>query len=138
MKKPVTFHLPKAGTNLFVFTIVGLALSAAVSVTPPNKLAGRWQTPKFSDGSVLMAIFRENGTFDGFVNGKAFVNGQYYVREDTLGMADASCGAGYYGTYRMNFFAKDSVRFTVIRDTCPGRREGTDGVAFGRVKPAKP
>lgn len=85
-----------------------------------------------------MTVFRADGTNDIFVNGKTFVSGKYYVRQDTLGYTDPLCGIAYYGTYKLDYFAPDSLRLAVISDTCGGRRRGFDGVKLGRIKAAKP
>ena len=120
-----------------VLSLICLAIAIASFIAPPNKLTGRRQT-KFSDGSTVVASFGKDDTYNVSVNGKAFVNGRYYVRRDTVGVEDPSCGAGYYGTYLMDFFSKDSVRFALVQDTCSGRRGETVQMKFGRVKSAKP
>ncbi|MBC3785650.1 hypothetical protein [Spirosoma utsteinense] len=67
-------------------------------------------------------------------NGKAFSSGRYYVRQDTVGILGGSCNLKYSGTYKMSFFAQDSVRWTVIQDTCGGRRGGTNKGTPGKIK----
>ncbi len=120
-----------------VFCLVCLILGIASFTAPPDTLVGRWQQ-KNRRGNLLLAIFRPKGTYDVFLNGKAFVNGKYYVRQDTLGVDDAVCGSNYYCTYKINFFAQDSIRFALIQDTCRQRREATIRLVLGRVKTAKP
>lgn len=121
----------------FLFPIILLALVTVSFVNPPDSLVGRWQkrSPK---GVTLGAVFRADSSYDGFVNGKSFVSGKYYVRQDTFRLQDASCNARYYGTYKLTFVTSDSVRLMVIEDTCGGRRRGTDGLAMSRVKPTRP
>ncbi len=114
-----------------------LLFVAATFVDPPGNLVGRWQK-RFPNGMIAGAVFRPDSSYDGSVNGKMFVTGNYYVRQDTLALADGGCGLAYYGTYKLKFFAADSVRVTVIQDTCRGRRRGTDGLTMGRVKSTKP
>lgn len=103
----------------------------------PNPMIGRWQT-RLPTGVVLGAVFRSDSSYDGFANGKSFVSGKYYVRQDTIAIADGGCGLAYYGTYKFHFFANDSVRVTAIQDACGGRQGGSDGLAMGRVKATKP
>ena len=118
----------------FLIPLGVLILVAASFTDSPNKLVGHWQTVS-PRGAVLLAVFRPDGSFDGFIDGKAFVSGKYSVRQDTLRMSDASCNVNYYGTYHLGFSVKDSVRFTVIQDTCTGRRRGSDGLTLGRIVP---
>jgi len=119
------------------FGLVLFAFTAAVSSTPSNPLVGRWQH-KFSNGDVVLTNFRPDGSFDAFVNGKAFANGQYTVKQDVFTVSDAQCGLNYTGSYKASFYSgTDSVRFTAVRDSCRGRRRSIDGSTLGRVKPAK-
>lgn len=115
---------------LFIITTLSFA-------NPPNMLIGRWQN-RFPNGVFVGAVFRSDSSYDGFRNGKAFVSGKYYVRQDTFAIADGGCGLAYYGTYKLAFLANDSVRFTAIQDTCRGRRRGSDGLTLGRIKVTKP
>ena len=121
-----------------VSSLVLLALTAATFIAPPNPLAGRWQK-KFHNGDVLMVNFRPDGTFDGFYNNKAFVSGKYTLKQDDFAMSDNSCNINYVGTYKLNFYSgTDSMRFTLVQDTCRSRSKGTAGLTMGRVKPVKP
>ena len=117
--------------------LICLVLGLASFIPSPDTLVGRWQV-KTRSGNLLLAIFRPKGTYDVFINGKAFINGKYYVRQDTFGFEEACCGSNYYGTYQISFFAQDSVRFVLIKDTCGGRREATNRLTLGRVKTIKP
>jgi len=100
--------------------------------TTPSKLIGRWQT-SFPDGKTVMtAHFRADGTYSGAVNGKVFVTGKYTLAHDTLGMEDGGCGTGYFGTYRLTYFA-DSLSFAVVQDSCTGRRQGSNGLRMKRM-----
>lgn len=83
-----------------------------------------------------MGIFRPDSSYDLVVNGKVLISGKYYVRQDTLVESNGACWLA--GTYKLHFFAEDSVRLTVIQDSCRGRREGYDGLTMGRLKPTKP
>ncbi|WP_460976561.1 hypothetical protein [Spirosoma knui] len=119
------------------FSLVSLAVAAVSFIQPPDLLVGRWQL-KSPDGSSVVTVFRADGTNDIFVNGKTFVSGKYSVRQDTLLYADPICNVAYYGTYKLDFFTQDSVRLTVLADTCGGRRRGFDKITLGRIIAAKP
>lgn len=117
--------------------LISLTVAVVSFIQPSNPLVGRWQLKSLGGPSVV-TVFRADGTNDIFVNGKTFVSGKYYLRQDTLGYADAICNMAYYGTYKLDFFAQDSLRLTVLADTCGGRRRGFDKIILGRVKEAKP
>lgn len=119
------------------FTLLFLALAAvAISFTAkPNKLEGRWESKQQTpDGPfILLAIFHANNTYDGFINGKAFVTGGYTVTNDTMKISDALCNANYQGTYKLKFFTPDSVQFIALSDTCKARHDGTNMVIMKRL-----
>ncbi|MBC3785648.1 hypothetical protein [Spirosoma utsteinense] len=115
--------------------LIILALSS-LSMDPANPLVGRWQQQ--INGVTLLFNFRPDGTYDGFVNGKSYLTGRYYVHQDTIGVTDGKCDPTYFGTYRLQFLVPDSVRFTAILDTCRDRRETVPTLALGRVTTVKP
>ncbi|MBC3785651.1 hypothetical protein [Spirosoma utsteinense] len=115
------------------FSICLIALATLSFIAPPNPLVGRWQ--HLYKGATALFVFRADSTFDVFINGKAFTHGTYFVRKDTMGMADVSCNLAYYGTYKMGFYAPDSVRFNTIADTCKGRNGDLHNFSVGRVSP---
>lgn len=119
-----------------VFSLGVIAVTAVSFINPPNTLVGRWQ--QTYKGAIALLVFRTDDTFDAFVNGKLFTSGKYTVRQDTLFMADNSCNIAYYGTYKLGFYAPDSVRFTTIADTCKGRNGDLHNFTVGRVKVVKP
>jgi len=111
-------------------------LSFTFSFTEPdNRILGRWnKITKTPDGQIdLMFVFRTDSTYDGIVNGKAFINGKYFIKNDTMSISDNSCNLAYYGTYRLKYFAKDSLLFTAISDTCKQRYEGANGLACKKM-----
>lgn len=125
--------------KVVILPMLGIAFTAltALSLTiPPNPLVGRWQ--QLYKGATALLVFRADSTFDVFINGKAFTHGTYFVRQDTMGMADVSCNKAYYGTYKLGFYAPDSVRFVTIQDTCKGRNGDLHNFTVGRVSKAKP
>lgn len=121
----------KTFTTIFL-SLISIALITVSFTNPPDSLVGRWQQTVGKLTGLL--VFRTDNTFDVFINGKTFVSGNYSVRQDTLLMADPRCNMAYQGTYRFGFFAGDSIRFTVLEDTCRGRRETFRRVpTLGRV-----
>jgi hypothetical protein len=127
--------------KLCVLASFVIMVCAAIAFTgDTNPLVGKWEHSGISHGQPFnfMAIFRANGTFDGFINKKEFVSGTYHMKHDTLYMSDPTCNAQYEGSYKVEFFARqDSVKFHVVQDTCMGRKEGTNGLLFKRITTAK-
>lgn len=115
-----------------------LALTVLSFDNPPGSLIGRWQQ-NFSGGITAVTVYRTDGTFDIFLNGKTFVSGKYRVNGDTLAISDPVCGVGYYGTYQLTFITPDSIRQTLIQDTCRVRYNSIQNAPTnGRMKPTKP
>lgn len=120
--------------------ILGLGVIALTTLSftnPPNPLVGHWQQ-NLPNGVTSLIHFRADNTFDTFINGKAVSAGRYYVRKDTAGIQDPLCHVDYFGTYRLIFFAKDSVRFAAIKDTCNDRQRIVVRTVLGRVTSSKP
>ena len=112
-------------------------LSFTFSFTvPDNRILGRWnKIQKTPDGPLeLVFVFRADSTYDGIVNGKAFINGNYFIKNDTISVSDNSCSIAYYGTYRLKYFAQDSLSFTAISDTCKERYEGAHGLRVKKMQ----
>jgi hypothetical protein len=117
--------------------LLALMLSYAFKLTDgPNLLIGRWENIRTYRGSKISLVgnFKVDGSYSGFINHKAFVTGKYQLKHDTLYIDDSTCGAGYLGTYKVQFFGQDSLKFHVIQDTCQYRREGTNGFLFKKLK----
>ena len=115
-------------------SIAFLSISFSFS-EPDNRILGRWnRITKTPDGPIdLTFVFRTDSTYDGMVNGKAFITGKYYIKNDTMSISDNSCDLSYFGTYRLKYFAKDSLLFTAISDTCKQRYEGANGLACKKL-----
>lgn len=90
---------------------------------------GRWEK-KLPNGSIFGGFFKADHTYTGYVDKKVFVSGGYEFKKDLLTLIDSGCDKGIY---RITFFS-DSIRFSVVSDTCRGRREGTDKMVLGLVK----
>ena len=108
-------------------TLLLLALSGA------DKLVGRWESIS-PTGNVTGVVFKDDNTFEGYINEKPFVSGTYSFRDSTFQMEDNGC-LGKTGTYTLHFFSKgDSFRIQLVNDDCEGRAKGTNNRVFGRVK----
>lgn len=124
--------------KVIYFSLISLALAVVSFIQPPGTLVGQWQQ-KFAGNITVRSVYRTNGTFDIFINGKTFVTGTYKVNQDTLSISDPICGGGYYGTYRLTFISPDSVRQTLIQDTCRVRRTSiSQSPASSRIQTVKP
>lgn len=113
-----------------------VVLSAFTLIIEPSPLVGRWENIRMLQGSKISLIgnFKADGSYSGFINKKAFVTGKYQMKHDTLYIGDNTCGLDFVGTYKVQFFGQDSLKFHVIQDTCQGRREGTDNFLFKKLK----
>jgi hypothetical protein len=118
--------------TILVSAIITLLLASNAA----NKLTGRWESQPSSKGNVTGVVFKEDSSFEGYINKKPFVTGTYsYSQEDsTLRFTDNGCN-GATGIYKVNFFNNaDSLRFAAITDTCTERRQGMQRLIMGRVK----
>jgi hypothetical protein len=119
-------------------TLISLTSAAFSFIQPPGLLVGQWHQ-KLEGNTNVRSIYRKDGTFDIFINGKTFVSGQYKVGQDTLSISDPVCGVGYYGAYRLNFITPDSVQFIPIQDSCRVRKASINqSPALSRLKTTKP
>lgn len=110
-----------------------LCIATLLSVSFDNKLVGKWESVS-PTGNVTGVVFKEDYTFEGFINKKPFVSGTYSLQDSTFTMADNGC-MGATGTYRITFFSNnDSLRLELIEDACQGRANGANNRVFGRVK----
>lgn len=116
-------------------TIIVLSITFSFTL-PDNQILGRWnKIQKTPEGQIdLMFVFRADSTYDGIVNGKAFINGKYFIKNDTMSISDNSCNLAYYGTYRLKYYAKDSLLFTAISDTCKQRYQGAHGLVLNKMQ----
>jgi len=109
-----------------------ILLSAFTVNDEPNPLLGKWENTRTFQGATmsLLAYFKADGRYSGFVNKKAFVTGKYGVKHDTLYFYDEN---NYAATYKIQFFGQDSLKLQVIQDTVAGRREGTSNYLFKKI-----
>lgn len=122
--------------TIFTSLLAVVILSAFTLTDEPNLLVGRWENIRIYQGAKTSVIgnFKADGSYSGFINKKAFVTGKYQMKNDTLYIGDNTCGLNYLGTYKVQFFGQDSLKFHVIQDTCQGRREGTNNFSFKKLK----
>lgn len=118
----------------FFTSLVSIVPFVVSFTSSPGTLVGRWQQ-KIRNGAMMQVNFRPDSSYNLSINGKYVLGGKYYVKNDTVGITDGGCNINYYGIYKLNFFAQDSVRWNVVQDTCAGRRRGYDKGVLGRVKP---
>lgn len=105
-----------------------------VVLSPKDKLTGRWESKPSVNGNVTGVVFKEDSTFEGYVNRKPFVTARYTFKDSILRFTDNGCN-NQEGVYVVKFFAAgDSIRFQAISDSCEERRKGTERLVLGRVK----
>lgn len=99
-----------------------------------HTLAGRWETPVSPNGNVTGVVFKDDNSFEGYVNKKPFVSGKYSMKGDVMTMVDNGCD-GKTAIYKIIFFNRgDSMRFQPIQDSCEQRKEGMKRTIMGRIK----
>jgi hypothetical protein len=110
------------------------ALIALSGCAAKYTLPGRWETQRSVNGNVTGVVFKEDNSFEGYVNKKPFVSGKYKMKGDVMTMVDNGCD-GKTAIYKVIFFNRgDSMRFQPIQDSCEGRKEGMKRTIMGRVK----
>ncbi|MFD1257702.1 hypothetical protein ACFQ3S_12915 [Mucilaginibacter terrae] len=125
--------------KLKLIGLLGIILLSAFSIAVETEsIQGRWELNSVFKGEPFsfLIIFRNNGKYDGFLNKKTFVSGTYRMKHDTLYISDPICNSAYEGTYKVEFYKQDSIKFHVIQDTCIGRRDGANGLVYKKVKVA--
>jgi hypothetical protein len=107
---------------------------AALLFIGENKLTGRWESIPAPIGNVTGVVFKNDNTFEGYVNKKPFVTGKYTLEGDVLTFTDNGCD-GAKGVYKLNFYSgTDSLRFQPVDDTCSRRKAGMSRLVMGKVK----
>jgi hypothetical protein len=99
-----------------------------------DKLTGRWESKPSIKGNTTGIVFKPNNSFEGYINKKPFVTGNYTLEDSLFSFVDNGCD-GKKGVYKIIFFSnEDSIRFEVITDSCTERRNGMSRTILGRVK----
>lgn len=113
-----------------LFSVLAMAF---LSTEGPERLIGRWESIS-STGNVTGVVFKDDNTFEGYVNQKPFVSGTYSLSDSVFIMSDNGC-KGVEGVYKLTFFSNnDSFRIQTISDDCEARGNGVNNRVFGRVK----
>jgi hypothetical protein len=114
---------------------LAVLLTIVSFISAQDPIVGRWQRiQKSPNGDInLIFIFRADSTYDGIVNGKAFTTGRYFIKNDTISVSDNGCNLAYYGTYKLKYYAQDSLLFTAVSDTCQERYQGANGLACKKL-----
>ena len=113
-----------------ITAFLSFAFTASIDIT------GRWETMPSEKGNITGVVFKNDNTFEGYVNKKPFVSGSYSynAQDSTLTFKDNGCN-GIPATYKIDFFSNsDSLRFVAISDSCMQRKEGMQRLVMGRVK----
>lgn len=114
--------------------LISSAIILLVSFTVTDVLTGRWETKPSPKGNITGVVFKADNSFEGYINKKPFVSGQYTLENDIFSFVDNGCD-GKKGVYKIVFFSdSDSLRFEPISDSCEERRNGMSRTVLGRVK----
>ena len=110
-----------------------ICLMVLLGSSSGEKLIGRWES--ISDkGNVTGVVFKDDNTFEGYVNKKPFVTGTYSFNDSIFTLQDNGC-MGVTGTYTIHFYSNnDSFRIQLMHDDCEARGSGIHDRIFGRVK----
>jgi len=122
--------------KLILSSLLAIGLLSAFKFNDESPIVGRWELNSVFQGQPFsfLVVFRSTGNYDGFLNKKTFVSGTYQMKHDTLYISDPICNSNYKGTYKVEFFAQDSIKFHVLQDTCRGRKEGVNNLVYKKVK----
>lgn len=112
---------------------IALVLTGA-TINEKDKLTGRWESQPSPKGNVTGVIFKEDYSFEGYINKKPFTSGVYTLDNDIFSFTDNGCD-GKKGVYKIIFFSNDdSLRLVPVEDSCIQRKEGMSKLVMGRVK----
>lgn len=110
------------------------AVLVCAFVVADKSMVGHWKVA-YGNGAHGYVVFRKDGTDEATFTGQDWkVGGQYKVEGNKVSITDSSCGLSYWGSYTPHWFSDDSVRMTVIEDTCAGRKGSCDGSVLVREK----
>lgn len=75
-------------------------------------------------------------SYEGYFNKEMFTKGTYSFKDRVITFENDKMTAcsDTKGSYKLTFFADTAMRFDVISDNCPGRKEGTNGMVCVRAK----
>jgi len=113
-----------------------LTLTMLYSLSPEDKLIGRWESKPSEKGNITGVLFKPDHSLIGYVNKKPFVTGTYTFnsKDSIFSFIDNGCN-GMQGIYKILFFCNsDSLKFQAISDSCEERKNGMQQLIIGRVK----
>ena len=114
--------------------LISLVIMIFFAFPAKDILTGKWQSPVSPKGNVTGIIFKEDNSFEAFVNRKPFTSGKYTLQDSLFSFTDTGC-EGKPGTYRLIFFSNgDSLRFEAVSDSCVDRKNGMTRLVVGKVK----
>lgn len=82
--------------------LISAAVIILLAFTSTAKLTGRWES-RLADGNILGFIFKPDNSFEGYINKKPFVSGNYTLQENIFSIEGNGC-PGIKGIYKINFF----------------------------------
>lgn len=116
------------------FILIIAALSASTYLKNNDKLVGRWESPVSPKGNITGVVFRNDSTYDSYINKKPFTSGVYRIHDGTITIRENGCG-DREGTYQLIFYSNnDSLRFQSIADSCTERMNGMNRLRLGKIK----
>ena len=116
--------------------LIPVLMLMGVAFIKAGKITGHWETRPSPSGNITAAVFRDDSSFEGYVNNSVFVSGTYFFSpaDSVLTITDNGCN-GLTGIYKILFFSNsDSMRFAVVRDNCEERKQEMEGLIMGRIK----
>jgi hypothetical protein len=114
--------------------LISIVIMTFFAFPAKDILTGKWQTPVSPKGNVTGIVFKEDNSFEAFVNRKPFTSGKYTLKDSLFSFTDTGC-EGKPGTYRLIFFSQgDSLRLEAVSDSCVERKNGMIHLVMGRVK----
>ena len=113
-----------------------ISIAAMLFYASTNELTGKWESPPSPDGRIATVVFNEDKTFETYMNGDRYINGNYsYSPTDSIFTVEDFACSGVIGSYKVNFYSNgDSLRFTAIDDMCEERKVRVETIILGRVK----
>src|SRR5690242_2615414 len=112
--------------RLIVGLLAAMSLIIATAfISPRHSIVGHWKI--FGPPNININEYvdlKKDGSYDVYVNGKAEERGFYKVKKSVFSIKNAkpACGENYWGKYKVDFYGRDSLHFTLIEDTCSDRR----------------
>lgn len=122
----------------YIYLVIALVFAGCSNAKKEDKaisIEGKWLKKGTFKGKPynFEGRFKNDGSYDAFMDGKHFVSGKYKMNHDTIYLTDSGCDTTMVGIYKIRSF-QDSIQFKLITDNCDNRREGTKDLTFGRIE----